>query len=150
MYNLTLTGWRVNKTLLNYCQNRLKQITFYNDFTLFQKRSFKGAETITCFGVCLILFKGSHISWHRGLHCKLPPFTINNSDVQNMHERFVSFLKRILKVMDFISLLSILYHYDNFYRHEEAMQQVLIVFTPLLTPVLRITKLRFGLWQQSC
>ena len=106
MYNLTLTGWRVNKTLLNYCQNRLKQIT------LFQKRSFKGAETITCFDVCLILFKGSHISWHRGLHCKLPPFTINNSDVQNMHERFVSFLKRILKVMDFISLLSILYHYD--------------------------------------
>ena len=64
-----------------------------------------------------------------------------------MRERFVSFLKRILKVMDFISLLSILYHYD---RHEEAMQQVLIVFTPLVTPVLRITKLRFGLWQQSC
>lgn len=41
MYNLTLTGWRVNKTLLNYCQNWLKQITFYNDFTLFQKGHLK-------------------------------------------------------------------------------------------------------------
>lgn len=148
MYNLTLTGWRVNKTLLNYCQNRLKQITFYNDFTLFQKRSFKGAETITCFDVCLILFKGSHISWHRGLHCKLPPFTINNSDVQNMHERFVSLLKKNFESDGFhISVINIV---SLWYRHEEAMQQVLIVFTPLLTPVLRITKLRFGLWQQSC
>jgi len=111
------------------------------------KRPFKGAETITCFDVCLILFKCSHISWHTGLHCKLPNFTINNSDVQHMHKRFVSFLRRIFKVKDFMSLLSTLYHYD---RHEEVMQQVLIVFTLPLTPVLRITKLRFGLWQQSC